>query len=99
MMSAGTYERRHGVGVAELHAHGYETIPSDANFFFVNLKTDIAPFGPKFAEKGVLVGRKFPPMDNWLRVSVGTDEEMKKFVAAFKEIMPAGKATTAAAGA
>jgi histidinol-phosphate aminotransferase len=65
----------------------------------VNMKTDIAPLGPKFAEKGVLVGRKFPPMDNWMRVSVGTDEEMKKFVAVFKELMPAGKATTAAAGA
>ena len=65
----------------------------------VNMRTDIGPLGPKFAEKGVLVGRKFPPMDNWMRVSVGPDDEMKKFVAAFKELMPAGKATSAAAGA
>ena len=85
--------------VTELHAHGYETIPSDANFFMVNMKTDIGPLGPKFAEKGVLVGRKFPPMDNWMRVSVGTDEEMTKFVSVFKELMPAGKSTSAAAGA
>ena len=83
---------------AELTAYGYEVIPSDANFFMVNMKTDIAPLGQKFQEKGVLVGRKFPPMDNFMRVSVGSDEEMKRFTAAFKEIMPAGKPSTTAAG-
>jgi len=83
---------------AELTAYGYEVIPSDANFFMVNMKTDIAPLGAKFQEKGVLVGRKFPPMDNFMRVSVGSDEEMKRFTAAFKEIMPAGKPSTTAAG-
>jgi Histidinol-phosphate/aromatic aminotransferase and cobyric acid decarboxylase len=35
----------------------------------------------------VLVGRPFPPMTQHLRVSVGTQAEMDKFVAAFKEIM------------
>jgi len=84
---------------AEFAAYGYETIPSDANFFMVNMKTDVAPLGAKFAEKYVLVGRKFPPMDNWLRVSVGSDEEMKRFMAAFKEIMPSGKSSTSAAAA
>jgi len=86
--------------IAELAAYGYETIPSDTNFFLVNMKSDVTPIGQKFAEKYVLVGRKFPPMDNWLRVSVGTDDEMKRFMAAFKEIMPVGKpASSAAAGA
>jgi len=81
---------------AELVSYGYEVIPSDANFFMVNMKTDIGPLGQKFAEKGVLVGRKFPPMDNFMRVSVGTDEELKRFMEAFKEIMPAGKSSTSA---
>jgi len=85
--------------VAELAAYGYETIPSDTNFFMVNMKTDINPLIGKFSEKYVLVGRKFPPLDTWMRVSVGTDDEMKRFMAAFKEIMPAGKASTSAAGA
>src|SRR5207249_2130576 len=83
---------------SELAAYGYEVIPSDANFFMVNMKIDIAPLGQKFAEKGVLVGRKFPPMDTWMRVSVGTDDEMKRFMAAFKELLPNGKAATSAAG-
>src|SRR5581483_2106701 len=83
--------------IAELTAYGYETIPSDTNFFMVNMKSDVTPLGQKFAEKYVLVGRKFPPMDTWLRVSVGTDEEMKRFMAAFREIMPPGKPTSSAA--
>jgi histidinol-phosphate aminotransferase len=84
---------------AELTAYGYETIPSDANFFMVHIKTDMGPIQTKFSEKGVLVGRRFSPMDDWLRVSVGTDEEMKRFMTAFKEIFPAGKASSAAVGA
>jgi hypothetical protein len=29
--------------------------------------------------KGVAVGRPFPPMTNFLRVTIGTDGEMAKF--------------------
>jgi len=83
----------------ELAAYGYEVIPSDTNFFMVHIKTDMGPIQTKFAEKNVLVGRRFPPMDEWLRVSVGTDDEMKRFVSAFKEIFPQVKPASTAAGA
>ncbi len=75
--------------MAELKSLGYELIPSDTNFFMVNIRKDAAQAGEEFRKKGVLVGRKFPPMDQWLRVSVGTPDEMKRFMAAFKEICPA----------
>ena len=77
---------------AELRSRGFELIPSDTNFFMVNIKKDAAEVGEEFKKRGVLVGRKFPPMDQWLRVSVGTPEEMKRFMSAFKEIFPAGSA-------
>lgn len=73
---------------AELRSLGYELIPSDTNFFMVNIKKDATAIGEEFRKKGVLVGRKFPPMDQWLRVSVGTADEMKRFMTAFKEIFP-----------
>jgi len=38
------------------------------------------------------VGRKFPSMSTWMRVSMGTPEEMQKFMAAFREIVPKSKA-------
>jgi len=52
----------------------------------------------EFRGKGILVGRPFPPMINHLRVSVGTPEDMDKFVKGFKEIFPKKTATTMARG-
>jgi histidinol-phosphate aminotransferase len=43
--------------------------------------------------RGVLVGRPFPPMLEHLRVSVGTPDEMARFLGAFKEIV--GRKTAA----
>jgi histidinol-phosphate aminotransferase len=82
---------------ADLQAYGYEVIPSEANFFMVRIDRDVTTVSPEFRNKGVLVGRPFPPMNDYLRVSVGTAEEMDRFMAAFKEIFPAGKATAVAA--
>jgi histidinol-phosphate aminotransferase len=76
--------------MSELRSRGFELIPSDTNFFMVNIKKDAAEAGEEFKKRGVLVGRKFPPMDQWLRVSVGAPEEMKRFMNAFKEIFPSG---------
>jgi histidinol-phosphate aminotransferase len=54
----------------------------------VNIKKDVTPVGEEFLKKGVVVGRKFPPMNEWMRVSVGTEEEMNTFMKAFKELFP-----------
>jgi histidinol-phosphate aminotransferase len=72
--------------MAELRSMGYELIPSEANFFMVNVKRDAAAVGEEFQKKGILVGRKFPPMNEWLRVSVGSADDMRRFMSAFKEI-------------
>jgi histidinol-phosphate aminotransferase len=72
----------------ELKAMGYDVIPSQTNFFMVNVKKDVTPVAADFLKKGFVVGRKFSPMNEWLRVSVGTDEEMKSFMKAFKELFP-----------
>ena len=73
----------------ELEAWGYPVIPSQTNFFMVSLhdKT-VQPTIQAFREKNILVGRPFPPMLNHLRVSIGRDEDMQKFLVAFKEIFP-----------
>ena len=73
--------------VADLKALGYESIPSEANFFMVHLKRPIQPVIEEFRKKGVLVGRPFPPLNESLRVSIGTPDEMARFMVAFKAIM------------
>jgi len=80
---------------AELEAHGYETIPSETNFFMVSIGREIQPVIQEFMQKKVAVGRPFPPMTKHMRVSIGTEDEMARFVTAFKEIFPAKTKTTA----
>jgi histidinol-phosphate aminotransferase len=75
---------------SELQSLGYSVIPSEANFFMVDLKRPMQPVIGEFQKRGVLVGRPFPPMMQHLRVSVGTPDEMSRFMVAFKEIMGAG---------
>ena len=73
---------------AELTSLGYTVVPSEANFFFVHLRRPVPPVIDEFKKKGVLVGRPFPPFMEHLRVSVGTADEMSRFLSAFKEIVP-----------
>jgi histidinol-phosphate aminotransferase len=83
---------------SELQGLGYDVIPSQANFFMVNIGREVVPVIEEFKKRTVLVGRPFPPMTQHLRVSVGTADEMARFMTAFKEIFPAkGKMSTAGA--
>ena len=68
---------------------GFTVTESKANFIFIShaeIKADII-FG-RLREKGILV-RYFNKtrIDNFLRVSIGTDTEMKAFIGALKEIL------------
>jgi histidinol-phosphate aminotransferase len=77
---------------AELGRDGRRYIPSHANFVMIDVHGDVAPVIAAFRERKVLVGRKFPALPNWLRISIGTPEEMRAFVAGLREIVPARKA-------
>lgn len=81
-----TLQLRKGT-TAELEKLGYKALPSETNFFMVHVKRDVTPVIDAFRAKGVLVGRPFPPMLGHLRVSVGTPDEMQRFLAAFREIV------------
>jgi histidinol-phosphate aminotransferase len=80
---------------AELKKDGHEVVESHTNFFMVNMGTDVKPVIAAFREKGIEVGRKFPSMGNYLRVTVGTRDEMEAFLSAFREIAPAAGAKAA----
>jgi len=72
---------------AELESLGYTVIPSETNFFMVDIRRDVRPVIQEFRHNGILVGRPFPPMNDHLRVSVGTDAEMDKFMGVFKTLV------------
>lgn len=73
--------------IRQLNAMGFETIPSECNFFMVNLKRPVQPIVEEFRKRKVLVGRPFPPLLEHLRVSIGTPDEMGRFMVAFREIV------------
>jgi histidinol-phosphate aminotransferase len=75
---------------AELAKEGRKCIPSQANFVMVDAGTDVQPIVDQFRARKILVGRRFPSMPTFLRVSIGTQPEVEQFVAAFREIVPAG---------
>jgi histidinol-phosphate aminotransferase len=73
----------------ELERDGRRYIPSHANFLMVDVGGDVQPLIDSFRERRILVGRKFPSLPNWLRVSMGTKPEMQAFVDALRAIAPA----------
>jgi histidinol-phosphate aminotransferase len=59
-----------------------EFIPSDANMFMMNTKRPGREFFTAMSAENVYVGRVWPIWPAWVRVTVGTKEEMAKFKAA-----------------
>lgn len=71
----------------ELEKLGCKVIPSKANFIFItHPKQQGGILFQRLREKGVLV-RYFnlPRIDNYLRVTIGSDDEMSRFLAAIRE--------------
>jgi histidinol-phosphate/aromatic aminotransferase/cobyric acid decarboxylase-like protein len=54
-------------------------IDTQANFMMIDTGRNAREFMTKMPPLGVAVGRPFPPLDNMLRVTIGTGPEMQKF--------------------
>jgi histidinol-phosphate aminotransferase len=76
-------------------AAGYTVAPSDANFIFVDIRRDARGFQDACRKEGVNVGRSFPPMLNWARISIGTQAEMEMSLPVFMKVLSMPPATTA----
>ena len=74
----------------ELRNQGFEVIPSETNFFMVHTGRPASEVRAAFRQRDVAVGRDFPPMLDYLRVSIGTENEMDRFLAGWHEIFPTG---------
>ena len=72
-----------------LRALGFTVLPSLTNFLFVTHPEKKAPdIFAALREKGIFIRYfKLPRIDNYLRITVGTDAQMDKLIAALKEIL------------
>ncbi len=79
---------------AELDKDRRNYVPSQGNFVMIDVGTDAKPVIAQFAGRGILVGRRFPSMPTFIRVTIGTQPEIEAFAAALREIIsaPAAKA-------
>jgi histidinol-phosphate aminotransferase len=64
-------------------------IEPHANFIMIDAGRDAHEFITKMPPMGVAVGRPFPPLDNMLRVTIGTEAEMQRFREVFWRVYKA----------
>ncbi|MFL6588572.1 MAG: pyridoxal phosphate-dependent aminotransferase [Chthoniobacterales bacterium] len=74
---------------AELDKLKFTYIPSHANFMMIDMRREVKPLIAAFKDRKVQVGRLFPPLPNFMRVTIGTKPQMERFVAVFKEVTAA----------
>jgi histidinol-phosphate aminotransferase len=70
----------------ELRKDHYEMLPSETNFVMIDVRRDVKPLIAQLRGVAVHVGRLFPAMPHHLRVTIGTPEEMARFVDAFRRV-------------
>jgi histidinol-phosphate aminotransferase len=70
-----------------LDRNGYSYIPSHSNCFMLNAKQTAKNVIDAMARQNVVIGRVWPVMPTWVRITVGTRPEMEQFRTAFKNVM------------
>ena len=70
-----------------LDHNGFTYIPSESNCFMVDVKRPGQEIRDAMAKENVLIGRIWPIMPTWVRVTVGTQEEMSRFQSSFQKVM------------
>jgi histidinol-phosphate/aromatic aminotransferase/cobyric acid decarboxylase-like protein len=70
-----------------LEKKGVKYIPSEANFFLMEVGRPGAEFARDMAKQKGIIGRTWPIYPTMSRVTVGTKEEMMKFTAAMDKVM------------
>ncbi len=75
--------------VAQLSTLGFETLPSTANFIFTRHPQHAgAKLYQALRDRGIIVRHfKSPRIEEFLRITIGTDEQSDELVAALKEIL------------
>jgi histidinol-phosphate aminotransferase len=84
--------RRINAGVRQqtfqwLDRNGYSYIPSESNCFLLDTKRPAKEVREAMAKENVLIGRSWPVMPTYARITVGTQDEMERFQAAWQKVM------------
>jgi len=70
-----------------LASKGFRYIPPHANFVLIDIRREVQDVIPKMLAQGVAVGRRFDGVGGWMRVAIGTEKEMDKFMTVFQRVV------------
>ena len=72
---------------AWLDRNGYTYSPSVSNCFMLQTGKPAKDVIAAMAHQNVFIGRPWPSMPDWVRITVGTQAEMEQFQVAFQKVM------------
>jgi histidinol-phosphate aminotransferase len=72
---------------AWLDRNGYSYIPSESNFFMLDTKRPAKSAIDAMAKQNVFIGRIWPVMPTYTRITIGTAPEMDHFQTAWQKVM------------
>jgi histidinol-phosphate aminotransferase len=72
---------------SELDKMGYKQIPSQANFIMFDCKRPVVPLIQALKQRNVQVGRLFPALPDYMRLTIGKRNEMETFLSAFRQVV------------
>jgi len=75
---------------ATLDELGLRYLPSQTNFILHEIKGDVKTYIDRMEDNGILVGREFPPITGFNRLTLSTFDEMKVFVEVLKSFRQKG---------
>lgn len=65
---------------------GLRYVISHTNFVFHQIKKDLGTYAAEMLDLGVKVGRPFPPLTDWCRISTGNEADMEAWKKAMYEV-------------
>ena len=75
---------------ATLDELGLSYLPSQANFIFHEVNGEVKTYMDRMREYGIVVGREFPPIEGFSRLTLGTPDEMAVFIKVLKSFRQKG---------
>ena len=69
-----------------LEALGLEYAQPHGNFVFFDTGMPLQDFTERMRARNILVARRFPPFNNWCRISIGREHDIDTFLAALRAV-------------
>jgi histidinol-phosphate aminotransferase len=70
----------------ELKRLGLAYAEPQGNFVFFDTGMPLAQFTERMLARNIRVGRRFPPFENWCRITIGTEPETDAFLASLQAV-------------